>query len=595
MEKTVYMMIFCLVVSVVSEDLQDFPLWGSSWVVCDGEHKGIYRSSLPFSPEEALLVNFMRNKRRIEIQWANLKGRQWNSTASVLDEISRQWNVNSTIVQIKKKKNGGAEFWTKDLKNRVAMISQEPYNDTLWTAHFQAEELLTKYGYLSVTINVEDKETEYVGNQGVNLLREEIENGQAYTQEQPRATAVRWARSQDSKVFTDAVAMGDDFAYMEKVIINNEDLVDGIPHRQTTPFLQTTNTAVIDIESSAWMLNGKVYEDLTHMNFNTDKLAYWQVHLWPEVWYYPRSKMGSILRKLPRMTHAQAMNKKKQSLSDEGMEDVSMEIYRNPWRDDTASCMLSFQFVAGPHDLTHTRAIWLDGVAAGTSMDFTHVPKVMYNASNAYGGPQAALLLQYAETEKEMDLAATINERCAGWKVIDKLVGDAVFPEYDKETKRYSRNVDVDQTWFTFGNCPCYYEDKLGGLTKAQMRNFAYMPLPTCKRYAMRNALAFYQRILPEMMLEKSVAAVIWEKIKKLEYILDKKETSIANTFKQRYRSVNGDVVSMLDAFMNQVDFAEEQTCVKSWAESEIVEEILRRNGLTQQERRYQGNDEETF
>jgi hypothetical protein len=574
--------IFIIASLTNAQTVDDFPLWGSEWVVSDGQNNGVYRSSLKLAPKDIMKVHFSSDKRSITVCWANCKQRQWNSTAQTLEHIEKEWG--SKKLTAKKIRFEDKWVFQASIDQKICYpidINYQTYNDTLWTAHKQAFLLMDRYGYRSVTIKVGEKETVYSDWQGKLRLERELAEGPAYTTEKPVAFATRAETQDDRDIFDYRVKYGDEEVYIENMESSVKEVAGSRvaykASRRPVPHVEDANTLVSDQENTDWRQNGYVNEYIRYLDFKTENLGYWQVHLHPVVAYYPRNPYTGepIKDERLKMDWETAVQKKRESLAN--TENAELQFYRNPWLDEKASCIVSFQFTGTGQTMTRDEFVWLDAKKAGVNMDYTHIPTKMFNTAS--GGVKEAIYKQFTESEKEKDLARTIDYRCPGWRVVDKMIGNTVFPKYNKETGAYERDRSINDQIFSYGDCPCYYEEKYAGLTKAQLKQYAFMPLPTCSRKNILDALYFYSIILNDMKDEARVAAVIWEKIERLKALEQRKNDVEFNTLNKEIREKNvssRDYAAYRDDFVVRLEKAEEAVCPRSWTDAQVIQEIIR-------------------
>ncbi len=69
--RIVILTVLVLVNQGFSQSLSSFPLWGSSWVVAQGNNKRIFPSALPLKPDKVVLFDFQSPK-FVTIYYANL-------------------------------------------------------------------------------------------------------------------------------------------------------------------------------------------------------------------------------------------------------------------------------------------------------------------------------------------------------------------------------------------------------------------------------------------------------------------------------------------------------------------------------------------
>jgi hypothetical protein len=242
------------------------------------------------------------------------------------------------------------------------------------------------------------------------------------------------------------------------------------------------------------------YEHVWKAEPRTAGLGYWQVHAYPEVWYYPRDPGDGtpIVHDNLKMDKADAMGRRKGSIDDPL--NIEKKAYRNPFLSDSASAIVSFAFVDdGGVALKKRSSISLSGSESGSSVEYEHIPARMYRVIGGDGGLEEALLQLYCEDAEEEEFARTLNGRCVGWKGIDTRNGRYIFPVRDREDGVLKRDWSVKDGDFMYDGCPCTRHAGLGNLTPVQVRRLIYQPLPDCEYYDMKRAWYFFARIAPYM------------------------------------------------------------------------------------------------
>lgn len=327
--------------SVYALERKDFPLWGSTWVVGEGENKWIYPSAARFRPNKVALIKFNEysdndNDIAAEIQYANLQTCDpMYSTAAAIDEMMRQFNMNkyeirtnqycSTVININEfVYNCSTKYSSKfsDMQKNAREgkilvpfgeinddysplhIEYYPYNDTVWTFHYYAD-CLDRKEYKRIVIQFGSQEVEYyVFPKDTTTI---------WTQEKPKLTTYRKITANDSifaQYDTDtAVALmkydnnSDDNIYAEIYMPKNGSIdvtnVQELEKLLIRRVKADDSGKVINIyefelveQHSLAVAKEKVGESKV---FKTDNIGFWRLHITPEVWFFKRNRNGDTL------------------------------------------------------------------------------------------------------------------------------------------------------------------------------------------------------------------------------------------------------------------------------------------------------------
>ena len=86
-------LLLLLVVSVInaqpvpgfkSDISPEFPLWGSKWVIAEGNNKRVYTSVLPLKPRKLAIIDFPADKSCIKCWYVNLDLKDYWGTSEIL-------------------------------------------------------------------------------------------------------------------------------------------------------------------------------------------------------------------------------------------------------------------------------------------------------------------------------------------------------------------------------------------------------------------------------------------------------------------------------------------------------------------------------
>jgi hypothetical protein len=453
--------------------LISFPLWGSSWVICQGDNDRVFPSVAPLRPKTIMHVTFQSSYTpenatiySVRIRWANCNHTDYACTADLLDNILYQFRRNDLTVSD-----------TAINKDSVINIVYNTYNDTVWTLDKALADLPPKYDEFYRKIDGEVAVLS--GSQGKYDLR----NSPVYTQEKP----VAWARRLRS-----------DPEDRRKYSIDIEvELEEGITEIQSIANAAASSSLPVS-EFTDYCNSRYCFEAVHDYRFRTDNLGYWQVHIFPEIKYFPRdASSGTPNLKVPPMGMKEAFEKKRQSINDP--DNIDFKDYRSPFLSDSASSIISFSFTddgSSQNPMNRRRAIWLSGSAIESKMQYEHFPAKMYRVeSETEESLIKAILMCYTEDDENEEEMATLDNRCStGWRVIDKKNSKVIFPEKDRADGRFRQDNTVNTGIFTYNNCPCTYIVPYG-MTAAQLRKFVFKAVPSCSYESMRKALSFYKSL----------------------------------------------------------------------------------------------------
>ncbi len=246
------------------------------------------------------------------------------------------------------------------------------------------------------------------------------------------------------------------------------------------------------------------HEYLSCKDFKIMKQSFWQVHLFPEVWFYPRDFLTGQPRTVAdkRMDAQTAAQMRK--LSIDQPDNINYKYYRNPYLSDSASTYISFCFINNAtvyeKPFSQRDYIQLSSFSTGTDtaagvmpVNFDHIPDRMWRVESdgsEMTSIKNALLKLYTTSDSERDfLTKKINAKCINWENIDKDNGKRLWKPDPKDKSRLTRIPNTDATIYTYDGCPCAPIPSLSNFTAAQVRRFVYQAIPTCSMKQMRKAL----------------------------------------------------------------------------------------------------------
>jgi hypothetical protein len=82
---------------VLSQDIKNFPLWDSKWIIAKGMNERIYPSFSKSIPSHIVYVIFpsylscLNGNGKFVISWANLNHKEYTCTALMVDDIKSQF------------------------------------------------------------------------------------------------------------------------------------------------------------------------------------------------------------------------------------------------------------------------------------------------------------------------------------------------------------------------------------------------------------------------------------------------------------------------------------------------------------------------
>jgi len=357
--------------------LKDFPLWNSVWIVGEGENKWIYPSVARFRPEKVALIKFNEYSKdsqaiAAEIQYANLQTCDpMYSTAAAIDEMMKQFTADKYEILTNKYKKDYidtnefikncsskypdkfSEMQENAKKGKILVpfgeinddysplhIEYYPYDDTLWTFHYYAKDLV---GYNRIVIQYGSRETENlsfsdsividsVGNRTVvgqfavdsvfdNVSKKwEKVKVSIWTQSKPKLTTYKnVGTTGNDSIFaqydTGAALMimkydnnSDDNIYAEVYMpkgnidaTNAQDaeklLVRKVSVNDSGEIIPGSKKEFELIEQHSLKTAIAYYESRKEEKkvFKTDNIGFWRLHITPEVWFFCRDHDGEVI------------------------------------------------------------------------------------------------------------------------------------------------------------------------------------------------------------------------------------------------------------------------------------------------------------
>jgi len=341
---------------------EDFPLWGETWIIGQGENAWIFPSAARFRPQKVALVTF--NKYRTdwtdasiaaEIRYANLQtANPMYSTAEALNEMMRQFNarihsnrsylefvqrfmeaeisLSGEVIRpqgdLREKYNEIAESLVNSaeaglIKIPFGELNKEfsplhieyfPYNDTLWTLHRYANQLATKNRYI-LRFGAHEIDTDDIS--GINNYARDNPD-EIWTAAKPLLTTYRtvFPAAADSYISANfdisAPAMtsdcitageGDNLNILSCTEVFAPKGLDALNAGDD----QYRSTLIRNRDGRGqWELIEYHNIDSLMSNkvlkkfedFTTEDIGFWRLHIAPEVWFFRRDNDGEHLTRI---------------------------------------------------------------------------------------------------------------------------------------------------------------------------------------------------------------------------------------------------------------------------------------------------------
>lgn len=495
-----------------SQNLSNFPLWGSSWAVAQGDNKNIYASALPLVPEKIAIMDFSSRK-GVTVSWANLCNRGYKSTADLLDDIRNQMQKSYKYIA-----------YSDIGKGNLIDIVYNPFNDTVWSGD---NEVSKKIGYYVSVGRKTATSDSLFGPADINKLH----STPLFLREKPIYYGVRRATTTDNAVYS-LESTDDDGSviYLENnQYLQQQAQTGGVRDAD----IGNANLSALSETSpfQSFRKGNYLYEYIpVSYVFRTANIGFWQVHVHPEMWYYPRDpfKGFPLLNDPIKMDFATACARKKQSIDNPKVIDYLYN--RNPYFSDSASVVISFAFVNQPGtDMTRLNSIPL----SDSSVDVNHHPDKMYRVTgigivNNWDVCKTAIYQLYSQDTGEEARCKDIDSRCGLWMQTDKQNGERIFPAaLQKSGTRLVRDKTIDNGIFVYNDCPCQSISVLKNLTPVQLQRLLYLTPPLCDRTDMIKAISLYKTMTKYLTVKKDQELLL-KRIGSLQAIVDDRDKKAA-------------------------------------------------------------------
>lgn len=475
--KTVIISSYLLITFSINLEASDsrlalFPLWNSSWIICQSDNNRVFPSVAPLRPKTIMYVSFNEfyqtqpvatNKYQVRIRWANCNHKDYACTADLIKDVLTQFQSNDITVSD-----------TAINCDSLINIVYNTYNDTVWTL----DKALAVQSKFDRFYRKTDGDPVEIGLDG----KYDLMNNPVYTIDKPTA----WGRR-----------VRQDPADSKKYSIELEvELSEGKTQSQWIE-----NTASTSSQSEGdftdYCDDKYCYEGVHDYAFKTEKLGYWQVHIFPVICYYPRDAASGMPNlKAPPIGRKEAFDKKKQSVNDPT--NVNLKDYRNPYLSDSASSIISLSFTddgSNQNPMNKRQFVWLSGSQTGSKMQYEHFPTKMYRVESEMASDvQKAILESYSDDADEAEEMATLDTRCPGWEAIDEINSKIIFPIKDRQSGIIKQDNSINTGIFTYNDCPCTFISPYN-MTAAQLRKIIYKAVPSCSYESMKKAINFYSKL----------------------------------------------------------------------------------------------------
>jgi len=495
--------ILCLVSLVFPQNIEDFPLWGSAWIVAQGNNKKVFTSALPLRPEKLAIIHFS-SIQSIKISYANLSHRLYRCTAELVEDIKHQIERNRVVVPID----------STDIIN----IAYQPFNDTIWSGDRDLVERPWKYRGVGRRAGNTDSLFEYYE---LNRLR----NHSVFFRTKPIYYGRRYATYEDEKLYS--IASTDDDG--ETIFLQNDKYIN---EKNTWGKQDVQGIGYVDLQSLKkepvfvnYRKGDYVYEYIPcKLQFKTASIGYWQVHIHPQVWYYPRDPFNGqgVISDELKMNPQQAQEKRSASLGDP--DNLDLKYYRNPFLSDSASVIISFAFC----EIPNTNMARLNSISLADSVvQINHYPPAMYRVSS-YSDPatwsnyRESLYMLYSKDSTDEIFNSRIDARCIAWEYKDLKNADLIFPPKLQVPGSLVRDRNVDDGLLTYNGCPCNQIRELKNLTPVQLRRLVFLTAPMCDRNEMIKVVNLYDAFFPYLKNKNDQNLIIQKRASMVKVIQER-------------------------------------------------------------------------
>lgn len=206
------------------------------------------------------------------MHYANLDHKLFRCTAELISEIKLQFESNVVTLP-----------YDSIVTGKKINIAYQPFNDTVWSGDIDAVNYFTTYHKIGRIIENTDS---ILGPADFNKLR----NTPSFFREKPIYYGIRYASTKDAILYS--IQSYDDDGSV--IYLFNDSYIKEIDKKTDNSGLKSSDFVSTDLESfskTSPFINYKkgnyVYECLPlEYEFKTANVGFWQIHLYPEVWYY---------------------------------------------------------------------------------------------------------------------------------------------------------------------------------------------------------------------------------------------------------------------------------------------------------------------
>ena len=510
----------------LARDLDTFPLWNSTWLIGKGQNDRIYPTvskTVPTHlikitfPSKANFNSFLYNPQKlpplpeeIKLSWAILTSQNYKSTAHMINDVTRQFQINNASIRID-------SLLEKAVYGResMALISRGSIRDTVW---FCDGDFANAKGYVAYRMVYNNPEF------GVDTL-------------------ITWTQGTKDTVFHSKRPIA--FGEYPRVSVDTE--YSNRAKRYTYMFPTDSGNVYYkddspEVDDDGWKDfcdDRTCYERIPITGTKSPTFNFWQVHLAPVVKWYPFSWVGDgpILHDELAMTFSEAKTMREKSIAYSARPDCTALLnYRRPFYSDSASCVISFQFrvdglqvIPGGGSGMMPEFIKTAITNSEKNFDDFHIDRIpnriMRVKSEMPQDLEDAILRLYAESPEDDLLSKSTVKRCGfNWRIADAEVGERYrFPDsaaqkhqrnkkFSPRTNRYHNHVNnlypggtddelifadnYNEKKYTYNNCSCLPIPSLNNFTASDLRSFIYRMPPLCSIKDMSNAMYVLLRSL---------------------------------------------------------------------------------------------------
>jgi len=514
---------------------EKFPLIGKTWLFGKGSNNRIYPSFSNAAPTHLIMVTFPGDlSGDFVIRWANLMGLSFKSTAHLLNEVNYQFNLPENRMVLP------WEVWVKTMvtdRDTVISLAKRKIPDTLWSCDefFSKNTPRKRNGiYADWRVRYIDGDKKDEGFKFASWTDRNADNS-------PWKGQKMWYHK-DKPVCVEAFPFRGDSLKGVYIYQGAPQVFDKLPRYYKTMNISAFDNAFID-----YCDNQMCYEyEPEAPNSYQPKLEFYQIHLYPVTKWYPRKQpyAGTPLMTDDDkwvMSMREAKMRREESIrrkdyTDSGAicypfllkdptdsTEVPWSFYRNPYYSDSASTVISVQFVYNDNILNPE---YLDTRIVDTSESnfdgffIDRIPnrivKVSNQTSYSREDVELAVLRLYAKSAAEDSRIVSAYRRCSNWKEKDIEIGEKYrFPhipnDYWVKKKRFGGSFIADkrqdiikggitakltsidtnyiETRYIYDGCPCLPIKELNNYTASDLQSFIYRTPPLCDATSMSNAL----------------------------------------------------------------------------------------------------------